>query len=257
MKSIRRLPCEYKISAWLICKKRTILVENDDFKPYWLTHKSCCDTIEHMDFIGIIADIVASRAETARGQVQKKLVKVLNAINRERSEVLASPYTVTLGDEFQALYRTPVGLFGDLWRISAALHPVRVRYSVALGGLSTSLNREQAIGMDGPVFHIARDGLEQAKKLRAVFRVGGAFENIELINDALMLISHSARDWNSNRLAIEADLSAGKPVKEISKRVGISESAVYKNIKAAALNTVTAITRDIELILGRARGQDQ
>jgi hypothetical protein len=210
-----------------------------------------------MDFIGVVADIVASRAETNRRQVQMKLVDVLEELNRERGDVLASPYTVTLGDEFQALYHAPFGLFADLWRISAALHPTRARYSVALGALVTPVNREQALGMDGPVFHIARDGIEQAKKLKAMFRIGGAITNLELINDALMLISHLARDWNSNRMAIEADLSLGKPVKEIAERVGISESGVYKNINAAALDTITAITRGIEMVLGPDRGDSQ
>lgn len=197
------------------------------------------------------------RAETSRPRLQKKLVNVLGVLNRERGDVLASPYTITLGDEFQALYRSPSGLFADLWRISAILHPIQVRYSVALGSLTTPVNKKQAIGMDGPVFHIARDGVEQAKKLKAMFRVGGAIANLELINDSLMLISHLARDWNSNRLAIEADLSAGKPVKEIAKRLGISESGVYKNVNAAALNTITSITCGIELALGGSVGHSQ
>ena len=111
--------------------------------------------------------------------------------------------------------------------------------------------------MDGPVFHIARDGIEQAKELGTMFRVGGAITSLELINDSLSLISHLARNWSSNRLAIEADLSTGKPVKEISKRVGISERGVYKNINAAALDTITAITRGIELALDQGRGHSQ
>ena len=206
-----------------------------------------------MNFIGIIADIVASRAAADRRQLQKKLINELKDLNSNRSDVLASPYTVTLGDEFQALYHSPSGLFADLWSISAVLHPARVRYSIAMGRLTTPVNSDQALGMDGPVFHIARDGIEQAKKLRIMFRVGGEIPNLELINDSLALISHLARNWSSNRLAIEADLSIGKPVKEISKRVGISESGVYKNINAAALDTITAITHGIELALEQGR----
>jgi hypothetical protein len=210
-----------------------------------------------MDFIGIIADIVASRAETDRRQLQKKLINELKDLNSDKGDVLASPYTVTLGDEFQALYRSASGLFADLWRISAVLHPARVRYSIALGRVTTPVNKKQALGMDGPVFHIARDGIEQAKELGTIFRVGGAITSLELINDSLTLISHLARNWSSNRLAIEADLSTGKPVKEISKRVGISESGVYKNINAAALDTITAITHGIELALDQGRGHSQ
>ncbi len=207
-----------------------------------------------MEFIALIADIVASRAEPNRRQLQSKLVDVLGKLNRERGDVLASPYTVTLGDEFQALYHTPFGIFADLWRILTFIYPKSVRYSISLGRLTTPVNEKQALGMDGPVFHIARDGLEQAKKLKTIFRVGGTITNLELINDSLMLISQLAHSWNSNRLAIQADLSAGRPVKEIAKRVGISESGVYKNINTASLDTITAITSDIELVLDRSGG---
>lgn len=202
-----------------------------------------------MKYVGIIADIVSSRTEKNRRLLQEKLVSVLKELNQEKGNFLASPYTVTLGDEFQALYNSSNGLFADLWRISAALHPTRVRYSIALGELVTPVNEKEALGMDGPVFHIARDELSRAKKLKTMFRIGGSISNLKLINDMMMLISHLAREWNSNRLAIEADLSVGKPVKEISKRLGISESAVYKNINAAALDSITAITRGIELAL--------
>ena len=207
-----------------------------------------------MKLITVIADIVASRAVINRRELQESLVCVLDDLNRQRGDALVSPYTVTLGDEFQAIYRHASGLFADLWRISAALHPVCLRYSIALGELATPVNKKQALGMDGPAFHIARDGIEQARKLEAMFRVGGAMSELELINDSLMLISHLARGWNSNRFGIEAGLSAGKPVKEISKEVGISASAVYKNINAAALETITAITRDIELALSQGEG---
>lgn len=210
-----------------------------------------------MNFIGIIADIVASRAAADRRQLQEKLINELENLNSDRGDVLASPYTVTLGDEFQALYYSPSGLFSDLWRISAVLHPTRVRYSIALGKLTTPVNKKWALGMDGPVFYIARDGIEQAKELGTMFRVGGGVTSLELINDSLALISHLASNWSSNRMAIEADFSIGKPVKEISKRVGISESGVYKNINVAALDTITAITRGIERALEESRGHNQ
>ncbi len=205
-----------------------------------------------MNFIGIIADIAASRIVSARSQLQEKLYHTLEEINNRRGLALASPFTITLGDEFQALYRAPAGLFADLWKISASLHPVKIRYSVAAGSLSTAVNEEQALGMDGPVFYTARDCLAVAKEQKLMFHLGGKIPSLDLINDALGLVAHHARNWSGNRLAIVADLSEGKPVKEIAQAIGISESAVYKNINAAALDTVVALTRGIESSLNQA-----
>jgi hypothetical protein len=206
-----------------------------------------------MDLIGIIGDIKDSRTDTNRRNLQEKLAGVLDELNRERKGNLTSPFTITLGDEFQVLYNKPFGLFADLWRIMTALHPAKVRFSIALGSLTTEINTEQALGMDGPVFHIARDGIERAKKLETTFLIGGSIPNLKFINDSLILISHVARDWNAHRLAIQANLNEGKPVKEIAELVRISESGVYKNIDAAALNTISEITKGIELAIEQAK----
>ena len=48
-----------------------------------------------MKYIGIIADIVASRAEADRDQLQKKLSDELKDLNGDRNDNLASPYTIT------------------------------------------------------------------------------------------------------------------------------------------------------------------
>ena len=210
-----------------------------------------------MEYAGIIADIVASRASIDRALLQQRLKEVLGEINHDRREALVSPHTITLGDEFQALYHDPCGLFADLWRVSAALHPARLRYAIGVGGLDTEVNREEALGMDGPVFHRARAAIEEAKELEVMFRVHGDIPGLDLINHSLMLVSHAARDWNANRLAIQAAVSRGMAAKDIAESLAISESAVYKNIDAAALNTIKDLTRDIERMLAQALDQAQ
>jgi hypothetical protein len=106
--------------------------------------------------------------------------------------------------------------------------------------------------MDGPVFHAARSGIEHAKQLKTMFWLGGPIPNLRIVNDALRLVSHLASDWNGNRLAIEADLFKEKSVKEIAERVGVSESGVYKNIHAAALETINGLLKGIESAMQEA-----
>ena len=55
-----------------------------------------------MNYISLIGDIVNSRGIKSRDTFQKKLDSELKKINKENPNLL-SPYTLTLGDEFQAM----------------------------------------------------------------------------------------------------------------------------------------------------------
>ena len=101
--------------------------------------------------IALIGDIIESKKIQKRAEAQKKLLLQFNKIN-SISKTLASPYTITLGDEFQALYKKADDLFRDIWRIALLLHPERIRFSIGVGELSTKINKKQSIGMDGPAF---------------------------------------------------------------------------------------------------------
>ena len=112
-----------------------------------------------MKVIVVIADLVASRHVPQRTVFQRKLARVLAKASRE-AEALASPFTLTLGDEFQAVYRGANTLFADVCGLMAEIHPVRARFALGVGELTTRINPEQALGMDGPVFHQARAALK-------------------------------------------------------------------------------------------------
>ncbi len=53
-----------------------------------------------MNYIVVIADVVASRNIADRALIQDQFVATLSRLN-DRNLQLVSPYTVTLGDEFQ------------------------------------------------------------------------------------------------------------------------------------------------------------
>ncbi|MBR4435012.1 MAG: hypothetical protein IKS90_02820 [Clostridia bacterium] len=116
-------------------------------------------------YYAIIGDIVASRRVAERGELQKRLKRVLAEINRDFCPVIAADFLITLGDEFQGL------LFANqdahpaviAERIMSALYPVRVRIAIGLGGISTEIDRYAALGADGSAFHRARSGIERIR----------------------------------------------------------------------------------------------
>ena len=108
-----------------------------------------------MRVIAIIGDIVRSSSIEQRTKFQRQFHRAIERLNRNNA--FASPYTVTLGDEFQAVYRDATLLFDHIFTLIADLHPQQLRISVAIGPITTSLNPRQSIGMDGPAFHLARE----------------------------------------------------------------------------------------------------
>lgn len=195
-----------------------------------------------MKYLVMIADVVGSRQLDHREDAQRRLEAVLEELNEDGNQLL-SPYTITLGDEFQALFSAADRVFPDLLAVMRALHPVGLRFALAIGALSTPVNPVQAIGMDGQAFYRARDLLERMKKQDLTIAVAGLPGDDQLLDGALSLLNHHIRKWHPNRLDILQLLLQGFAVSAIAQRLDISEQGVYKNIRDGALEPTIQLIR--------------
>lgn len=195
-------------------------------------------------YIVVIGDIEHSKKlkGDVRGKTQKTLESVFKEINHKSGDIL-SPYTITQGDEFQAMYHSPDELFKHIWWIMAAIHPVRIRVSIGVGKIATAINRESTLSMDGPVFHKARKGIERMKKEKLLLSISTADDRFDrLINSTFHLLGSSLRSWKKNRYSILYKRYEGKDVKQIAGELDLSEVAVYKNIHAGTLEAIKEFT---------------
>jgi hypothetical protein len=200
--------------------------------------------------IVIIADIVNSQKIKNRGQVQANLLSVFKKINKNPDVI--SPYTITLGDEFQAVYNRTNSIFKDIWQISLAIYPVKVRFSIGVGEITTRINTRQSLGMDGPAFHNARNGLTRLKNSDYLLDISADNNEIDsLLKDTVHLVSHFIHRWKRNRLEILTLLLDGLTPKQISKKVDLTDKAVYKNISAGALYVIISLLTEIEKQLNK------
>ncbi|PVV05813.1 MAG: hypothetical protein B6D77_17860 [gamma proteobacterium symbiont of Ctena orbiculata] len=194
-----------------------------------------------MSYLVLIGDLVASRHSPDRKGLQHRLNALLKTLN-ERTPRPVSPYTLTLGDEFQAVFDQAERVFIDIIQIMVALHPDQVRFSLGLGEIATDLNPDQAMGMDGPAFYRARDGINRLKDSGDLFHLDGAPENwVPLAEGTLRLLSQRMQKWETNRLAILHGLLIGHSVKAIAESLHVSEQAVYKNIRSGGLEVVIQV----------------
>lgn len=210
-----------------------------------------------MQYLAIIGDIVNSKQVSRRDEFQTKLAGLLKEVS-SRNAALVSPYTITLGDEFQAVYKNADRLFLDIFSILRDIYPNQARFAIGVGGLSTEVNRKQALGMDGPAFHRAREAITELKETPYLIRLQGVparqgpdFDHWKLLNGLLNLMSHKVVAWEENRLRILCGLLAGESVGELEDELGISKVAVYKNINAAVLDELKGLCNQITLFLNR------
>lgn len=205
-----------------------------------------------MKLIALIADIVNSRKIEDRDKFQQKLEDQLRALNKRNANLL-SPYTLTLGDEFQAVYSKADNLFNDVWEIMSGLYPHKARFALGVGTLTTPVNPKRAIGMDGPAFHFARNGISELKETSYLMKIAGEeIPHLSLLNNCLYLVSQSAANWSANRFQVLTGLLKGWSRKKIAGQLGISTVAVYKNINKGSLDVLINLNKETGKMLNEA-----
>jgi hypothetical protein len=205
-----------------------------------------------MKIAALIGDIVRSRELDHRPQFQHLLENTLQGINGE-AEGLGSPYTITLGDEFQAVYTDSIVLFADIFEILAKIFPVKARFAIGIGELTTALNPRQALGMDGPVFHQARDTIMRMKKGDTLVALAAPTMPIwTLANHSFAYYSRQILKWDQNRLWILSMMLRGEKPVEIIERLEISKVAVYKNIHAGGLDELAPFCQELSRAINLA-----
>lgn len=201
--------------------------------------------------IVLIGDIVSSKAIINRAKIQEKLADTLNSLNKENINLI-SPYTITIGDEFQAVFRNANKIFYDVMKILLTVYPEKIRFSIGIGTIDTQINKKQAIGMDGPAFHKAREGIEELKESQYLYTIVGLHTPYkELIKHTLNIVSHISRKWRRSRLQVLLMLYKEIPIKEIAKRLNLSDKSIYKTIEAGELKTIIQLFEETSKIINQ------
>lgn len=203
--------------------------------------------------LALIGDICDSRSLEAkdRAKLQKQLKSLLHSLNEEFAQSILSPFTLTLGDEFQALFADATTLWPALTTLQAELFPVRLRFGFGLGEIVTDINRESALEMDGPAFYRARDAISFLKGREDIYRVEG-LPDMDLIAPTLSLLSDAQNKWKKRRFQVFKAYLATEPVEAIAFDLGISKVAVYKNINDGMLESIEQILKAISQRMNHA-----
>lgn len=190
-------------------------------------------------YIAIIGDIKGSKGIEDRNRVQEKMRNTLNEINEKYASDISSKFTITLGDEFQGLLCKGANTMSIISEIERKMYPIKIRFGVGVGEITTDINYEMAIGADGPGYYKARtaiDFLKENKKRKQSsasdirFEVDGENQGATImINTILSLLTVIKAAWSDRQREVIWDMLENQDSQEnVAKRLNIQQPTVQR-----------------------------
>lgn len=191
--------------------------------------------------IVIIGDIKESKKITGRKEIQHQLNRALEEINIKYKELILTKFIITLGDEFQGVLSEGKDLMDILFFIEKEMYPVRLRFGIGIGRLSTDINNEYSIGADGPGYYKARDAvdfLKQGEKQNQSYPADTKVileadnNNMQIMIDTVfMLMTVLKNTWtDKQREAVWDMLMYNDNQSESARRQGISQATLQRHL---------------------------
>ena len=199
-----------------------------------------------MMYSALIGDIIESKKIQDRAQVQQQLLRLMKKLNWQYQDYLISPFTVTTGDEFQALFSPNSYMFQIIDQLSVAFSPYEIRFGIGVGEMVTEINKEQSIGSDGPAYWLAREAINHIhdKNDYGINHISVFLADEEVtwtVNAMLAACSFIQSKWTEvqydvlKQLLTENIYDETFSHKEMARSLGITPSAFNKRIKASGL----------------------
>ena len=197
-------------------------------------------------YLALIADVIDSKMVQERFDLQKQLEKTLQTMNELFGEFLASSFTLTLGDEFQALLKVDAPVFQMIDTLRSLLTPTQLRFGIGLGEIVTDIDPLQSIGADGPAYWNARAGINLVHQkndygnTQIYFSCGK--EKQDFFVNALIASGEAIRSgWRGSQEEILLDLlkrcvySENFSQQDLAQSLAINPSALSKRLKSSSI----------------------
>lgn len=179
----------------------------------------------------VMGDLVQSERFARMDLLHAAFNDAVQSQNRVHASALASPLTITLGDEFQGLATTlaqAVPIIRNL-RFHLMADTIDCRFVVGQAEVRTEINPDRAWNMMGPGLARAREVLNE-KSARTMYRFSlPGHPVLETLLDALGAgLTLIERGWTDQQRADIACLIAGQSPMDLARRRNVSVHSIYK-----------------------------
>jgi hypothetical protein len=200
-----------------------------------------------------MADIISSSKQSG-DVLMENFVEVVALVNEQFKDLLLSPLTITLGDEFQGVavnLEAGVKVMVELEEAIIQKNKLfTLRYIMNYGQIDTPINAEIAYGMLGEGLTQARELLEQVKqKKHDRFLVLSGNEQLnEMLNRALLLYQSIVDDWKPTDSLLISTFLQHLDYKLVAEQLGKVRSLMWKREKSLKIKEYIAARELLHLI---------
>lgn len=197
-------------------------------------------------YLALIADVIDSKMVQERFDLQKQLEITLQKMNELFGDYLASRFTLTLGDEFQALLEVNAPVFQIIDTLRSELNPTQLRFGIGLGEIVTAIDPLQSVGADGPAYWNARAAINFVHQKNdygntQIYFSSGK-ENKDFFVNALIASGEAIRSgWRDSQEEILLNLlkrsvySESFSQQDLAQSLSINPSALSKRLKSSSI----------------------
>ena len=197
-------------------------------------------------YLALIADVIDSKMVQERLDLQKQVEKTLQKMNELFGDYLASRFTLTLGDEFQALLKVDAPVFQIIDTLRSELTPTQLRFGIGLGEIVTAIDPLQSVGADGPAYWNARAAINFVHQKNdygstQIYFSSGK-ENQDFFVNALIASGEAIRSgWRDSQEEILLNLlkrsvySESFSQQDLAQSLSINPSALSKRLKSSSI----------------------
>ena len=197
-------------------------------------------------YLALIADVIDSKMVQERFDLQKQVEKTLQKMNELFGDYLASRFTLTLGDEFQALLKVDAPIFQIIDTLRSELTPTQLRFGIGLGEIVTAIDPLQSVGADGPAYWNARAAINFVHQKNdygstQIYFSSGK-ENQDFFVNALIASGEAIRSgWRDSQEEILLNLlkrsvySESFSQQDLAQSLAINPSALSKRLKSSSI----------------------
>lgn len=194
------------------------------------------------NYLAVIGDIIDSKKIKNRETVQNDMVLAFDRLNHDFQDLIVSKFTMTLGDEFQALLK-PTYKVWQLLDLLTIYCPVRFRLGLGYGEIRTKIDPNQSLGADGWAFWNARDAIRLVHSFNwngrsHVLFIGPYEHEDNPINGLILSTEMIKSQWIRTQsdlfvsLLNEGVYQADFNQKLFAQKIGVSESSLSKRLTA-------------------------
>lgn len=205
------------------------------------------------DYIILMADIVDSRKNDQK-ELMNNFKKLTSEVNLKNKNILLSPMTITLGDEFQGIIKSLVSAIELIFFIEETIIQQHVgfklRYVLFEGAIDTPINEAIAHGMLGEGLTKAREALEGNKNTncRYYFNLKNTKAS-KALTQSMFLYQSIIDDWNvSKDYHLITKFIELKDYKKVAENLGKSRSQIWKREKSLKIEEYFSIKSIINYI---------